>query len=434
MLGEAVDRAVHHPLSPRTHCQYSGDEVGTVDGHQACGDEEAKRCHHRAYGYQVRQSLRTTPRTGRAVSHGAITPAESAGVVHYALPADICFAVLLTEAERLWTTRAEHPLVTFAPGHRIVLFNGGSDRSLHSGLDIDVCPYSRPLRYGFLPRFHSEVMRWLVEDDRRCDMLINVETDMALIKPDIEGFLDRTMTDSGYMGAHFEIVPDPPNAPWCQPIVDQWPTWQSWFQTGRPYTAFNPGQAFRWEYIERFVRTRASSTSSRRWRAPASLRGRRRCMHRWPSASSLVQSGILAVMPCGRGDAQLTSGGVTPQTLMSSWSTRWQQTRGRRTVGSYERSSSNENRTSTACRRSTDRRCRYGRRARSGSPSPTAPQNGSTGCAAACVSEPPRYGRGPSESGVGPVCVVVGVAVAGVGDGEGELVLAGDVDGDGHDR
>jgi len=142
----------------------------------------------------------------------------------------------------------------FAPGSDIVLFNGGKDPSLAAGLDIDICPLSRPLRWGALAFFQFELMRWLHAEQREFEFLVTLDSDMLLIKPGIEAYLEQTMANSAYMGTEFSEIR--PSTTWTtgRQFHYKWKRiWQPLFGTEYPYGCFNPGQVFRRQYVERFM-------------------------------------------------------------------------------------------------------------------------------------------------------------------------------------
>lgn len=144
-------------------------------------------------------------------------------------------------------------LQSFAPQARVVLFNGGPDSGLTRGLSARTCPYSRPLSHHRVGAFHGLVMQWLAEEDLVGDRLVTLDSDVLLLKPGLDAFLDRTMT-RGYMGAHLaEVLPDTPWRPgrrfhrkWSGP-------WQELFGLPHPWRVFNPGQVFARTYVEAFA-------------------------------------------------------------------------------------------------------------------------------------------------------------------------------------
>jgi hypothetical protein len=142
----------------------------------------------------------------------------------------------------------------FAPGADVVLFNGGKDTHLADGLDIDICPFSRPLRYEGLAGYHLDVMRWLYEERRPFDFLVTLDSDMLLVKPGLEAYLEATMAESSYMATEFSEIP--PSTTWRpgRRFHYKWSSiWQPLFGTENPFGCFNPGQAFGRQYVERLM-------------------------------------------------------------------------------------------------------------------------------------------------------------------------------------
>jgi hypothetical protein len=143
----------------------------------------------------------------------------------------------------------------FAPAADVVLFNGGRDPDLARGLDVEICPYSRPLGYERVAPFHYEIMRWLHEQRRRYDILVTLDADMLLIKPGLETYLEQRLGESAYMAVLFRNVP--PDTRWVtgRRFHLKWRNlWQPIFGTDIPYGCFNPGQTFRREYAERLLK------------------------------------------------------------------------------------------------------------------------------------------------------------------------------------
>lgn len=142
----------------------------------------------------------------------------------------------------------------FAPGSDIILFNGGKDPHLADGLAIEVCPYSRPLEYERVARYHFELMRWLHEEQRDYEYLVTLDSDVLLIKPGLAAYLDKAMADSAYMSVLFREID--PLDPWVPGRVFHYKwerIWQPIFGTRYPWGCFNPGQVFRRAYADRLM-------------------------------------------------------------------------------------------------------------------------------------------------------------------------------------
>src|SRR5688572_28676654 len=120
----------------------------------------------------------------------------------------ICFAIL-AHAKRPCLEDMILNLRTFSPSCDVVVFNGGADRHLTAGLDVEVCPYSERLKWSKLQQFQFGIMRWLHEQRRAFDFLVTLDGDMLLIKPGFERYLETTMANNAYMAVNFmETLPD----------------------------------------------------------------------------------------------------------------------------------------------------------------------------------------------------------------------------------
>lgn len=151
-------------------------------------------------------------------------------------------------AEQVSSLYAQHP------GCTVVVFNGGTDPALTVGLDVEVCPTSRPLRHGHLTAFHASVMEWIGE--REFTHLVTLDSDALPVR---SGLADR-LAGAAYAGAHLGQVR--PGTAWRpgRRFLREWPTWRPLLGTERPWRCFNPVQAFGQEYVEAFLRlpTRAA--------------------------------------------------------------------------------------------------------------------------------------------------------------------------------
>ena len=87
-----------------------------------------------------------------------------------------------------------------------VSFNGGNNKIFAANLGVDHCPYSKPLKFGKLAKFHYGVMKMLEEERYVYDFLVTLDSDMLMIKPGFSEFLDQTMVESAYMGANFQKI------------------------------------------------------------------------------------------------------------------------------------------------------------------------------------------------------------------------------------
>lgn len=129
------------------------------------------------------------------------------------------------------------------PGCRVSVFNGGPDRELTSGLDVDVVPTSRPLRHGFLALFHALTLEWCDPGER----VVTLDSDAWVVRP----FSD---VDASYAAPHLSEVR--PGTPWGpgRRFLPAWSQWQQVLPIEHPLRCFNPVQVFGPEYVERFRR------------------------------------------------------------------------------------------------------------------------------------------------------------------------------------
>lgn len=165
----------------------------------------------------------------------------------------ICFAILAHDNEPC-VVDLIGSLRRSCQSPALVLFNGGRNPRFAAAIDVEVCPYSRPLRHGKLPDFHFGIMRWLHEECWEYDFLITLDADMLLIKPGLESYLEAHMADSAYMAINFsETYPDTDWRPGRRHHYHWRQVWQPIFGTENPYHCFNPGQIFRRDYVERFM-------------------------------------------------------------------------------------------------------------------------------------------------------------------------------------
>lgn len=142
------------------------------------------------------------------------------------------------------------------PQADIVVYNSGGESFDLSGLEADVCPASRPLRYGRIIRFFPDIARWLVDVDRVPDYLILLEIDMMLIKHGFGDHLARVMGDAAYLGVGFHKV----RPGWADNPIGRRARWK-WHEGWRdllgvpgPYHSYNPGQVFGREYLHKLAR------------------------------------------------------------------------------------------------------------------------------------------------------------------------------------
>ncbi len=160
----------------------------------------------------------------------------------------LCFAVL-AHTDRPALADLVANLRTAQPGCEVVVFNGGLDLELAAGLDVEVCPTSRPLRHGHLAPFHGHVLTWLA--DRDLDWIVTLDSDVLLVRAGLEAHLSALAAD--YVAPH--LSPVRPGTPWRpgRRFLRSWADWQPLLPVEHPWRCFNPVQAFGRGYREVFA-------------------------------------------------------------------------------------------------------------------------------------------------------------------------------------
>jgi hypothetical protein len=144
----------------------------------------------------------------------------------------------------------------YNPESRVVIYNGGTNRHFGKSLDVEICPYSRPLVYGNLVPFLFDVMKWLEETNVEYDYLVNFDHDVLFIKNGFKSFLDKMLNEYDCMGPHFQIHNTPHDYPDFGPGLSMWQAWHKWqpfFKTDYFARFFNPGQIYKPEIVKRML-------------------------------------------------------------------------------------------------------------------------------------------------------------------------------------
>ncbi|UOE92705.1 hypothetical protein [Alkalihalobacillus sp. LMS39] len=167
----------------------------------------------------------------------------------------IYFAILAHKNEEILKRQIEN-IQYFNPESKVVLYNGGTDKRFGNSLNINICPYSRPLKYGNLVPFMIDVMKWVEETGVTYDYFVNLDHDVLFIKHGFESFLDKMMSGYDCMGPHFLIHNTPFDYPDFGPSITMWREWQRWqpfFKTDYFARFFNPGQIYKPGIVKRML-------------------------------------------------------------------------------------------------------------------------------------------------------------------------------------
>lgn len=136
----------------------------------------------------------------------------------------------------------------YCPNSSVVLYNGGSDRSLCNDLDVPVCPTSKKLRHAFTTIHFLEVMEWLEDINFSYDYLINVDSDAIFIREGYEEFIYKQMKDTDYMGVDYRVAG---HDYYCaQKIRKEQFRWAPFFNFQPLYGVFNVGQVMSHKFIK----------------------------------------------------------------------------------------------------------------------------------------------------------------------------------------
>ena len=159
--------------------------------------------------------------------------------------AGLCFAVL-AHAHRDALADQVDNLRLLHPKARVVVFNGGADASLTSGLDVEVVPTSRLLRHGHLALFHALTLEWV---GASADAVVTLDSDVLAVR---SASVPELLGEGDYAGAHLaQVLPGTPWRPGRR-FLRSWPHWQPLLGVPHPHRCFNPVQVFGRRYVDAF--------------------------------------------------------------------------------------------------------------------------------------------------------------------------------------
>lgn len=156
----------------------------------------------------------------------------------------ICFAILAHHKRDCLQDLIEN-LSAFAPSSTSVLFNGGTDPGLGANLGILVCPYSRPIKWGWLSTVILDVMQWITSTEVDYQYLVYLDSDMLLVKHGFEEFIEDEMRDYDYMAVKLREIRSPHGWVPAMRFLPKWPRiWQPLFKLDVPLGCLHGGQVF----------------------------------------------------------------------------------------------------------------------------------------------------------------------------------------------
>lgn len=166
----------------------------------------------------------------------------------------ICFVILAHENEPVLKNQVAN-IRRYNPHAKVVLYNGGKDPDFGKGIDIDICPYSRPVQVPNLGRVFFDVMKWLEESDIDYEFLINVDSDIMFVNHGFETFLQECMKGYHFMGLWMRKIEVECNDPWWWPAYtlwyEGWEKWNPFFETNDYIIGtLNAMQVYRREIVQ----------------------------------------------------------------------------------------------------------------------------------------------------------------------------------------
>jgi hypothetical protein len=164
---------------------------------------------------------------------------------------DLCVAILANN-NRPMLDESVRVVRQLEPDASVVVFNGGGDRLNTTGLDADVCPASRRLRYTNLWPFQAELMRWLASEGRAPRFLVTMDSDALQIRGGLAETLREKMPDSACMGVRFHRgLPGWKDTPLVRRA--RWKRQEGWarlLESEEVYHSFNAVQVYGSENVE----------------------------------------------------------------------------------------------------------------------------------------------------------------------------------------
>lgn len=142
----------------------------------------------------------------------------------------------------------------FCPTMDVVLYNAGDDPALGLELNTRHVQPSRRLYYARIIHFFFDLFEWLREHDMPYDYVTNLDSDVMFIRHGFEEYLLALMDGYDYLAQNFSRH-TPSNSKW-RPFRSLKPELENWYKLlGFSYTnqAFNPGQTFSRQYINRLL-------------------------------------------------------------------------------------------------------------------------------------------------------------------------------------
>ncbi len=142
----------------------------------------------------------------------------------------------------------------FCPKADVAVYNSGHDEQLTKNLPVlNILP-SRKLDYARIAPFFFDVFKWLEVNNFPYDYITNLDSDVLFIKHNYESFIQQQMLSCDYLAQ--DLLKNIHNRPRWRPIRSLRPELPAWYKFwGFEYAhgAFNPGQTFSKNYLQKLV-------------------------------------------------------------------------------------------------------------------------------------------------------------------------------------
>lgn len=171
----------------------------------------------------------------------------------------ICFALLAHKDEKALLQQINNIRKFNGPHVKIVLYNGGNNpnfgKQVCKHANVMYCPYSRPLKWGQLARFHFDVMRWLEEKRVQYDYLAVLDHDVLFVNQGLETLLRKELNGFDFIGKVVRHETDRRKTTWIpgKTMWREWYRWKPFFGSDRFCGTFNPMQVYRHNIIKRIL-------------------------------------------------------------------------------------------------------------------------------------------------------------------------------------
>lgn len=171
----------------------------------------------------------------------------------------ICFALLAHKDELALLQQIYNLRKYNGPHIKIVIYNGGKNpnfgKQVCKKADVMYCPYSRPLQWGQIARFHFDVMRWLEEQKVQYDYLAILDHDVLFVNWGFETLLNKELNRYDFIGQVIRHETDPKKTTWIpgKTMWKEWYRWKPFFGRNDFYGTFNPLQVYRHRIVKRIL-------------------------------------------------------------------------------------------------------------------------------------------------------------------------------------